>query len=320
MSALTVDLNQATGGANPNGVINPQGSGTIRLPNPNLNLDPNANANSNINLYIDRNGNLVGENGLLPLNAGTDLLKNLPVGDSSSSSNAQASPSSTETSSNNTYTTSQPIMVYRSNVAQANNPYLTSQMSTANGNGTIVYYYIVTNPNGVQSQENLQNYTVYTVQNDENMEKAGINQNGMDLSYIQPARFLGFIPSRIPVDIHIGADGTVDTDYPWYSFLMDTNKDELEAAIKTQVDTVLNQDTDISGIVEPTVSNNVLEKDTLPATGSISGNDIVPQIDVNNVINGSGTLGIDIWNKMSPGTKAHLLNNVHNVLQTNILH
>lgn len=318
--ALTANINGSSSNVDLSGILNSAGTGTVNAPN------SNANANGNINFSLDGNGNLIGGSGILPMNTVNSLLKVIPQVGSQPSAGSQNNATTTTTSaSNNTGSaSSQPsIVVYRSDVATANNsPYVVKQLPTSNGNGTIVYYYVVSNPNGVQSQENLQNYTAYTVQNDQNVQKAAVDQNGIDMTYSQPANFLGFIPSHIPVDVHVNNDGLVSADYPWYKFLTDANQADLQSAIQAKVDSALSQDSNISNSLNNTVGGNVFDTTNLPVSGSVSGGGTTTTSNnvAGNLVGGSnGAVQTNILNQVSPQTKAGILDGIHNVLQTSVL-
>ncbi len=76
---------------------------------------------------------------------------------------------------------------------------------------------------------------------DPNFSVSTATTDGMDLTYIQPTKYFGFIPGHIRTKVHVDGNGQVTVSYPWYSFLATTAdttalKTELQSKIQTAFD------------------------------------------------------------------------------------
>ena len=59
-----------------------------------------------------------------------------------------------------------------------------------------------------------------------------LSSNKVSISYTVPAKILGMIGISIPVELSVDASGTTSVRYPWYSFLLST--DRVGLAIRTE--------------------------------------------------------------------------------------
>jgi len=87
----------------------------------------------------------------------------------------------------------------------------------------------------VSSDADLKNFAAASIRNDANLSSIGFANDRVEVAYREPARFLGFIPVSVDVDVVAHNDGTVDVSYPWYSFLMMTHRSDIEAAVKNEI-------------------------------------------------------------------------------------
>lgn len=100
--------------------------------------------------------------------------------------------------------------------------------------------YTTTNAGSVRSSASMESYAAATVNADERFDSVEMNENGMEITYRKPARFLWIIPASLKTEITVASDGAVTVGYPWYAFLMSTDESRaaLEAEIKSEVDAI----------------------------------------------------------------------------------
>ena len=114
--------------------------------------------------------------------------------------------------------------------------------------------YSVTNADSVRTAASLESYAGFSVENDERLQAATLEDNQLTMKYRTDAAFLGFIPSRMTVTATTDVDGMVSVNYPWYSFLMRVNESrtELETRLTSEQATVSGtRDTDEESRVNP---------------------------------------------------------------------
>lgn len=78
------------------------------------------------------------------------------------------------------------------------------------------------------------------VRSDKNVTKVESDDDSVSVSYKIPGKFLGFIPMGMVVRTTVGAAGDVKVSHPWYSFLVTSDDDGAEDAIKTEINAVIN--------------------------------------------------------------------------------
>lgn len=62
------------------------------------------------------------------------------------------------------------------------------------------------------------------INSDEKVDAVSLSPDKVSMTYREPAKLLGFIGTRVPVEATIAANGTATVHYPWYSFLFATNQ------------------------------------------------------------------------------------------------
>lgn len=88
----------------------------------------------------------------------------------------------------------------------------------------------------VRTSEDLSVFATSKLKRDANIESIEVARDEVSLSYRQPARFLGFIPTDIRATARVTNEGRVDVDYPWYRlFFAVDGASEAEAALETRV-------------------------------------------------------------------------------------
>lgn len=97
--------------------------------------------------------------------------------------------------------------------------------------------YVVPEASLVRSYAGLESYAATSIRDDRNLEAVASSEERMEIGYKKPARFLGFIPARMHVNVTIDSEGTVSVAYPWYAFLMASgeSRTELEARLTADI-------------------------------------------------------------------------------------
>ena len=97
----------------------------------------------------------------------------------------------------------------------------------------------VSSPASVHSQADLSGYVASEMTSDSNIAAVESASDSVAVTYKQHAKLFGFIPVTVDATATVDAEGNVDVDYPWYAFLMVTNRGSLEAKIQDRVDATL---------------------------------------------------------------------------------
>ena len=126
----------------------------------------------------------------------------------------------------------------------------------------------VSSPSGVETQADLSGYIAAEMKADKNISSVEAASGEVAVTYKQPAKLFGFIPVTIAATATVDASGNVEVSYPWYAFLMVTNKSDLEARIQDSVSAELGANAAQSASVgqDGIVSGNA------SATGTVQAN------------------------------------------------
>lgn len=121
-------------------------------------------------------------------------------------------------------------------------------------------------PSAVTTRAALSGYIAAEMKADKGISSVEAAADSVSLAYKQAAKLFGFIPVTVNATATVDASGNVTVSYPWYAFLMATNKADLEARIEERVETALGAN----------VSGNASAQGTLAANagknGIVSGN------------------------------------------------
>ncbi len=98
----------------------------------------------------------------------------------------------------------------------------------------------VSSPSSVHTQADLSGYVAGQMKADTNISSVAAASDNVAVTYKQHAKLFGFIPVIIDATANIDASGNVTVSYPWYAFLMATNKSDLEVKIQNRVTTEAN--------------------------------------------------------------------------------
>ncbi|MHB0865605.1 MAG: hypothetical protein ACYC1Y_01760 [Minisyncoccota bacterium] len=77
------------------------------------------------------------------------------------------------------------------------------------------------------SSESLQTHAKTVVSGDARVSSVELSSDKVALSYEEPAKLFGFIQVTIPVTVAVTADGTTSIEYPWYGFLLSSDRTSL---------------------------------------------------------------------------------------------
>jgi hypothetical protein len=122
----------------------------------------------------------------------------------------------------------------------------------------------------VQSNTDLKAFAATSLRNDDNLSSVGFASDRVEVAYREPARFLGLIPSSVNVDVVAHEDGTVDVNYPWYSFLMTADRSSIDASIKNEVGAFMSQNHASATALAHANANSALNASSSTATTTSS--------------------------------------------------
>ena len=91
----------------------------------------------------------------------------------------------------------------------------------------------------VTTNGELKAYAQSSMRNDKGIEEMNFGSDTVEVRYRQQGRLLALIPIWFTVTARAHADGTVELDYPWYSFLTVDNQNQIETELKVAIDSAL---------------------------------------------------------------------------------
>jgi hypothetical protein len=157
----------------------------------------------------------------------------------------------------------------------------------------------------VMTDADLKGFAATEVRNDSNLNGIKIADDKIEVHYKQPARFLGIIPMMVSVGVNVYSDGSVNVDYPWYSFLALTNKADLEASIESEVKAFLEDNGNVALNSRNSISANA--STTASTTAQVSST--TPSA------NADSMTGITV---LTPSAKASLIARIHALLKSHL--
>lgn len=90
-------------------------------------------------------------------------------------------------------------------------------------------------PQNVSTRADLRAFAAAEVREDENLNHLTFSDDRIEVGYRERGRFLGLIPVNLNVTAIVASDGRVLVHYPWYRFLVVTNREEIAAQIESEV-------------------------------------------------------------------------------------
>ena len=88
------------------------------------------------------------------------------------------------------------------------------------------------NDNLIASSNELKAHAKMVARSDAKIDSLSLGGDKVSMTYREPATLFGVIRMHVPVTVTVDADGVTHVSYPWYSFLLSTDKAGL--SIRTQ--------------------------------------------------------------------------------------
>lgn len=173
------------------------------------------------------------------------MLSALVNGSSSSANDADTANGNTDGSASGTNGSASGSAGIGGSVSTALKTILVTRADVDNGSVTATS----DNAASVRSENDLRGYVAAQLESDSNIEAIELASHSVAVTYKEKARLFAVIPVTVDATATVDANGNVEVSYPWYSFLMSTGKDELEAKIENRVSAVLLAMTDVSADV-----------------------------------------------------------------------
>jgi len=118
---------------------------------------------------------------------------------------------------------------------------------------------VMTDAAAVLTDGDLDAYAHGILAADDHIRRIDSASTHVALTYDERGWLLGFIPTTVEATAAVNADGTDQVTYPWYRFLMATNKDDVQARVDTAVETGMNDGTiNLSGSFSASAQARVL--------------------------------------------------------------
>ncbi len=98
---------------------------------------------------------------------------------------------------------------------------------------------VAVSASGVSTSNDLRAYARTAIRTDERVEGMNFAENRVEVKYKESGRFLALLPVTFTVSARAHANGEVEVDYPWYSFLTIDNHDKVETEMKVAIDSAM---------------------------------------------------------------------------------
>lgn len=102
------------------------------------------------------------------------------------------------------------------------------------------------NAAAVNNAAEMRSYIAAELSEDANLESVEVAADAVEVTYKQRARLFWFIPVSVNSTVIVETDGDVKVSYPWYGFLVSTDKAALEAKIENRVSALVSALADVS--------------------------------------------------------------------------
>ncbi len=89
--------------------------------------------------------------------------------------------------------------------------------------------------NLIKNDDDLRAYVSLVAKTRPNVRDVAITDNGIEITYNQPAKFFGLFKSSLNARAIVASDGKVEIDLPWYSFLYSKNSSAVKSSIQTSI-------------------------------------------------------------------------------------
>jgi hypothetical protein len=124
-----------------------------------------------------------------------------------------------------------PSVAPKANINATLNANVNSQVATTTANTTAQAT--------VSSTTDLDIYTRDITEKDENVSNVVVKDDSVSVSYKEPAKIFGLIPTEVLVTVEVDDEGTVQVKYPWYAFLSGKNTGQLKPGLQAHVGQIL---------------------------------------------------------------------------------
>lgn len=94
-------------------------------------------------------------------------------------------------------------------------------------------------PEKVETDSDLEAYVATALRSDESLDDVSFSEDSVTVTYKERGRLLALVPMTFTVRALAHADGTVELNYPWYSFLTLDDQDEIETDLRIAVDNAI---------------------------------------------------------------------------------
>lgn len=98
---------------------------------------------------------------------------------------------------------------------------------------------VAVSASGVSTSNDLRAYARTAIRTDERVEGMNFAEDRVEVKYKESGRFLALLPVTFTVSARAHANGEVEVDYPWYSFLTIDNHDKVETEMKVAIDSAM---------------------------------------------------------------------------------
>jgi hypothetical protein len=88
----------------------------------------------------------------------------------------------------------------------------------------------------IKTDQDLDTYTKLVVDERPSVKNVSVEDDGIEVEYRQPAKFLAVISSSLKAKVMVKKDGSVKVKLPWYSFLFSKDVDEVEEEIMEKIE------------------------------------------------------------------------------------
>ena len=112
----------------------------------------------------------------------------------------------------------------------------------------------------IMNEEDITAYVSDIISSNMNVRTMDLTPEEVSLDYKTPVALFGFIPMSVPTHITVSKDKEIGISYPWYSFLMATNKQEVQNAVLESVKEATTGETSagFSAKIQATIANSIL--------------------------------------------------------------
>lgn len=107
----------------------------------------------------------------------------------------------------------------------------------------------------VKNRGQLRSFLNHLIKGDDRVDDVHVSSTTIETHYQMPAKFLWAIPTTLPAEVVVNADGSVTVSYPWYSFLFAKNGKDLRSQIMTTATSTTTATTTVSASVQAHLLN-----------------------------------------------------------------